>query len=877
MIVNLEIDKKVVSVPKGTNIFMAAKDNGIYIPGLCYHPKLTHYGGCRLCMVEVTERGSTRHKFSCAQPVSEGMVVKTKTPECTKYTKSVMEYLLAQHPLDCPTCDKSGECGLQDVTHDLKLSKSRFTSVRLNEPMRRDNPLLEYNTNRCILCGRCVKVCKEIEGVGAIDFQNRGIHTVVGTAFDKPLDCSFCGGCVSVCPTGSWQDRTLGFRARPWELKKTPTICTYCAVGCSLVMNSKNNEVLRVTSDDYDLGVNEGNLCVKGKFGHEFINSDKRVKTPYIRKGGKLRSVSWEVALEYVSEKFKEIIDSYGGKAIGGIGSEKCTNEDNYIFQKFCRTVLGTSNIDNISNMKSPSLNRLIIDAISHKFVARTLDEIENADTIFFIGADVTEAHPVLGSMARKAIRQNKSRLIIANVRNVRFNSIAKDDIRLNYKLGTQAVLINALIKFIVDSKLVDLKKVDASTENFKKFRDKLNNSDVGIKKASSLTNISEELIKNASEWLAKSGNCFIVCGKDIQEDPSCSDAIKALMDLCALIRSGGNNKVSLVFSRANNNSQGVNDMGVVPDYLPGYADINDPEEKESLENFWGAELPDCDSRNDGKDIFDLAVSKKIKALYVMGENPIVNYPNGKKVNDAFKKAEFVVVQDSFLTETAQLADVVLPSSTFVEMGGTFTNMGMTIQRLRKAISPVGDSKPDWQIVNDIARTMGHSYSYTTSRQIVAEVESSIHMYKGIEVNKLERKGFRWIPSEYRKFRVSAYDFGNTVSKAVTIKKNTNYPFVLLTGSSLKHQGTFSRNSDSLVSLTPECNVEINRKNAEKLKIEDGDMVRLDSTRGKIKLKAKVTGRVPEGAVFVSEDFEWVPVNSLRDNGFTNVKISKSK
>ncbi len=876
MIVNLEIDKKVVSVPKGTNIFMAAKDNGIYIPGLCYHPKLTHYGGCRLCMVEVTERGSTRHKFSCAQPVSEGMVVKTKTPECTKYTKAVMEYLLAQHPLDCPTCDKSGECGLQNVTHDLKLSKSRFTSVRLNEPMRRDNPLLEYNTNRCILCGRCVKVCKEIEGVGAIDFQNRGIHTVVGTAFDKPLDCSFCGGCVSVCPTGSWQDRTLGFRARPWELKKTPTICTYCAVGCSLVMNSKNNEVLRVTSDDYDLGVNEGNLCVKGKFGHEFINSDKRVKTPYIRKGGKLRSVSWEVALGYVSEKFKKIIDSYGGNSIGGIGSEKCTNEDNYIFQKFCRTVLGTSNIDNISNMKSPSLNRLIIDAISHKFVSRTLEEIENADTIFFIGADVTEAHPVLGSMARKAIRQNKSRLIIANVRNVRFNSIAKDDIRLNYKLGTQAVLINALIKFIVDSKLVDLKKVDASTENFKKFRDKLNNSDVGIKKASSLTNISEELIKNASEWLAKSGNCFIVCGKDIQEDPSCSDAIKALMDLCALIKSDSNNKVSLVFSRANNNSQGVNDMGVVPDYLPGYADINDPEEKESLENFWGAELPDCDSGNDGKDIFDLAVSKKIKALYVMGENPIVNYPNGKKVNDAFKKAEFVVVQDSFLTETAQLADVVLPSSTFVEMGGTFTNMGMTIQRLRKAISPVGDSKPDWQIVNDIARMMGHSYSYTTSRQIVAEVESSIHMYKGIEVNKLERKGFRWIPSEYRKFRVSAYDFGNTVSKAVTIKKNTNYPFVLLTGSSLKHQGTFSRNSDALVSLTPECYVEINRKNAEKLKIEDGDMVRLDSTRGKIKLKAKVTGRVPEGAVFVSEDFEWVPVNSLRDNGFTNVKISKA-
>ena len=213
--INLKIDNKDISVPGGTNIFKAAKDNGIYIPGLCYHPKLTQYGGCRLCMVEVTERGRSRHRFSCAQPVAEGMTVKTKTPETEKYTKSVMEYLLAHHPLDCPTCDKSGECGLQEVTHDLKLSAGRFKSVRLHEPMKRDNPLLELNTNRCILCGRCVKVCKEIAGVGAIDYQNRGFKTVVGTAFDKPLDCTFCGGCVSVCPTGSWQDRTLKFKARP--------------------------------------------------------------------------------------------------------------------------------------------------------------------------------------------------------------------------------------------------------------------------------------------------------------------------------------------------------------------------------------------------------------------------------------------------------------------------------------------------------------------------------------------------------------------------------------------------------------------------------------------------------------------------------------
>ena len=874
--INIEIDGKNLTVPKGTNIFMAAKNNGIYIPGLCYHPKLTQYGGCRLCMVEVTERGKTRHRFSCAQPVSEGMEVKTKTPEVEKYTKSVMEYLLAHHPLDCPTCDKSGECGLQDVTHDLKLSAGRFRTVRLDKPMKRDNPLLEINTNRCILCGRCVKVCKEIEGVGAIDFQNRGFNTVIGTAFDKPLDCSFCGGCVSVCPTGSWQDRTLKFRARSWELKKTPTICTYCAVGCTVVVNTKKNEVMRITSDD-DLGINEGNLCVKGKFGHEFINSSRRVKTPLMRKIGILCPVSWEEALSHVSKKFTEIINEHGGKAIGGIGSEKCTNEDNYLFQKFCRTVLGTNNIDNLSNIKSPSLNRLIKESVKHGIAATSLEEIEKADTLFFVGADVTEAHPVIGSMARKAIRVNKAKLIIANARNIEFNSVARKDIRLQYNIGTETVLIKTLTKLIVDSKLLDLKRVEASTENLKELHSLLRSSDFGMKKISQLTNIPEETLKNASGLLAKPGRCYIICGKDIEEDPSAENTIKALMDLCALINTGSSDKVSLVFSRANNNSQGVNDMGVIPDFLPGYLDINDQTNRKKFEDSWRVALSDDVSQEDSDNVFDLASRGKIKALYVMGENPIVSYPNGKKVKDAFMKTDFVVVQDNFLTETAQLADVVFPASTYVEKEGTFTNMGMTVQRLNKVIEPVGESRPDWQIVCELAKKMGHPYYYISPKLIRDEIRKYVPIYEGIENNNLEKDGFRWVSSVYDKFEPLKYSFAISGKKSPAIKKNKDYPFILLTGYSLRHQGTYSRNSKSLVSLASECFIEINRNNAQKAKIADGDMVKIESAQGKMKLKAKITSRVPEGAVFVSEDYEWAPINNLLVNGYTNVKISKTK
>ncbi len=853
-IINLTIDEKDITVPKGTNIFMAAKNNGIYIPGLCYHPKLTQYGGCRLCMVEVTERGRTRHRFSCAQPVSDGMEVKTKTPKITKFTKSVMEFLLAHHPLDCPTCDKSGECGLQDVTHDLKLGPGRFKTVRMNEPMRRDNPLLEYNTNRCILCGRCVKVCKEVEGVGAIDFQNRGIKTVIGTAFNKPLDCSFCGGCVSVCPTGSWQDRTLKFRARPWDLKKTPSICTYCAVGCTVILNSKNDNVLRVTSDD-DLGINEGNLFVKGKFGHEFINSSRRIKTPLIRKTGILCPTTWDGALDYISKRFGEIINEHGGEAIGGIGSEKCTNEDNYLFQKFCRSVLGTNNIDNMANIKSPSLNRLIHNSVESGLAVTSLEEIENANTVFFVGADITEAHPVIGNMTRKAIRLNKTNLVIANARNVVFSSTAKNDVRLTYNLGTQTALINALIKVIVDEELIDLNRAATSTENFEELQSRLQT--ININKLSKLTNISEENIRNASVLLTSPGNCYIVCGKDIEEDPSGEDTVKALMNLCALLNTNSTGKVSLVFSRSNNNSQGVNDMGVVPDYLPGYIDVDNAPEGDSL------------------NVFDLASKNKIKALYVMGENPIVNYPNGKKVKEAFQKADFTVVQDTFLTETAQLADVVLPSVTFAEREGTFTNMGMAVQRLNKAIQPVGKAKPDWQIICDLARKMGHSFSYASTKEILNEIGDTVPIYKGINHNRLEKEGFSWVSSCNTR-DLAKYKFEITESAPLDIKSNKKFPFILLTGSSLNHQGTFSRNSSSLVAVAPDCFVEMNRKDAQAKKIKDGDMVVVGSTRDKLTLKAKTTNRVPEGVVFVSEDYEWVHVNSLCDKKYTNVRVSKA-
>lgn len=876
-IIHLVIDDRPIVAPEGTNIFQAALDNDIYIPGLCYHPKLSQFGGCRLCFVEVTERKRTGHRFACAHPVSEGMIVKVNTPKVIRYRKSVMEYLLAHHELSCPTCDKSGECGLQDITNELNLGPGRFKTVRMHYPVIRDNPVLELNRNRCILCGRCVSACKEIEGVGAIDFQNRGFKTVIGTAFDRPLECSFCGGCIAVCPTGAWQDRTLGFRGRPWEFKSTPTICPYCSVGCTVVVNTKAESVRRITSNDR-LGINEGNLCVKGRFGHEFIHSPERIKTPLIKKNGELYPASWNSAIDYVSKRFQQIINEHGGKSVGGIGSEKCTNEDNYLFQKFCRSVLGTNHIDNLSNIKSPYLNRLIYKSVVNGIAATSVKEIEKANTLFFLGVDMAEAHPVAGCMARKAIRLNNANLIVANIRNVQFNSAAKNDIRIKYTFGSQTILINAFIKVIIDENLVDIKKVEISTNNFHELRSSLDK--FSLKDASQSTGISEETIRIASTLLTKPGNCCIVCGKDIEEDPLGELTIKALMNLCALINAAHDEKtspgrVSVLFSRPHNNSQGVNDMGVVPGFFPGYGDISDTSNREKIEKLWGVKLADDIFQKDSVNIIDLALDGKLKALYVMGENLVINYPNGKDVREAFKRIDFIVVQDTFLTETAQLADVVLPTVTYAEKEGTFTNMGLTVQRLNKAIQPVGDARPDWQIICDLAKKMGQSYSYASTEEVLNEIGSIAPIYASINYDRLKRKEFQWASFVYDRNKPTMYTFDSIQPESLKIIKRKDFPFILLTGPSLNHQGTFSRHSKALTSVAPACFVEINRKDAQEMHIMHGDMVTVESMQNKIKLKAKVTDKPPEGIVFIPEDYEWVPVNLLRDRAYSSVKIYK--
>lgn len=890
MAINLTIDGKSITVAEGTSIIEAARTNGIDIPGFCYHPRLDSFGACRVCMVHVTERGRTKDKFACAQPVSEGMEVQTTSEKIQKYIKSVTEFLLVHHPLDCPVCDKSGECELQDVTFKLCLDKGRIKTKRRDEPSVKDNPVLEFNHNRCILCGRCTRVCNEVQGVAAIDFQGRGFTAKVGPHLGKPLDCEFCGQCLSVCPVGAIQDRVFDFRGRPWELEHVQTTCTYCSVGCTLSLNTKNGSVVRVTSDD-GVGVNNGNLCSKGRFGFQFIHSKERVLEPMVKRDGKLVPTTWDDALEIVAGKFAAIREQHGSESIGGLGSEKCTNEENYLFQKFFRAVIGSGNVDNIANIRAPYLNRLIMDSIAGGICSDTLDNVEDADMIFMIGVDITEELPVAGNIARKAIKKNGASLVVANVRNVEFRSVALNDCRLRYADGTESAMINALIKIMIDDNLLDIDNIERNVDDFGELKEFLDNAD--LEDFLNMAGVSREQLDEVARYFCDSSKRYIFAGKELLGCNSVDgeNNLLSLMNLAYVTKYGcgksGEDQIAtnIFFPRENNNSQGVNDMGVAPDYLPGYQDYADSGNREKFSERWAASaesgavtIPSDSSIKQGN-IFDLAICGTIKALYIMGENPVLTHNDGNEARQAINNLDFTVVQDSFLTETAFMADVVLPSVTYAEKDGSFVNMGRLVQKVNKAIEPLGDSKPDCQIISDLAGKMGFTFNYENSGEIMDEINELAPIFSTVNHAALDKAGVSWLGNARSKSsaRFSVVDIkhdGRYSDRQSDIVEQ--YPFSLTTGNIMFHLGTYSQKSKVLNEIYPACKVEINPDDGKLHNLMDDDMVEVVAPNGELRLKVKLSKRSPRGVAFIPSGIDAVPVNLLIDeDSVPRVKLIK--
>jgi len=848
-ILNVKINGEETTAPEGTVVLEVCKQNDVEVSNLCYNRKLKPFAACRTCMVETVVDGKKELVYSCTQPVAEGMEINTATEETDRYNKACLEMLLVEHPLDCPICDKSGVCPLQDNTDLLQLYDGRFETQRRNEPSIKTNPIIEFYLNRCIMCGLCVRACDEIQGVQALDFHKRGMSVGIGTANDEPLDCEFCGQCITVCPTGALMDMTSEARGLAAMFTETYSTCNYCSWGCTVKLETKKGEVIRIEADEnYNIGINEGNLCAKGRFGHGIIHNDQRIENPLMNVGGNFQEVTWDEALRTIADRMQATVNRSGPDSLAAIGSEKLTNEENYLLQKLYRNILGSNQLNNLANLRAPYLNQFMLNCFDNGIASQPITKLQEADVVLVFNSDLPSEYPVGGNSVRFGTIFNNTNILIANPRRVVFESEAKVDVRLTYKHGADLAVASRLTRIIIDNNLIDVKKAKSSIDNFDELVKSL--SKYTAKNTEKLTGLPNDILTLAAEKFARDADKFVLVGNDVLDTGQGEEVLNALLNLCTLVNFGNKGSVSIYPPREHCNSQGVNDMGLTPEFLPGYQPSSG----------------DKDS-----DLFESCKNGTTKFLYIAGEDPIGSFYRPQLVKEALKTVPFLIVTDVYMTETARMADLILPSSTYAEKDGTFTNMSRHVQGVASAVLPQGTSKPDFDILIELAETLGKPFEHSTLSEIQQEIEQAAPIYQGVFPGKESKQ---WIPATSNKkpaLKVNSTDNASEIN-------HDNYPFTLQTNNHMFHIGSYSQHAKALVEIGPECIAEIHPEDAKGLGVSSGDQVIIESSNNKVQVKIKTTKITSPGMIYVPKNWPEIAINDLRngEEGLIQVKVSKS-
>ncbi|MDI6889877.1 MAG: formate dehydrogenase subunit alpha [Thermodesulfovibrionales bacterium] len=850
--ISIKINDQDIMAHKGATILETALANKIYIPHLCYHPDLKPAGSCRVCLVELDDG---KLVTSCRTPVKEEMVIKTKSAELDKVRRPIIEMIIANHHMDCKNCAKKGRCELQRIMGYMKIDKKRIQqNLRFPKeelPLDDSNPFFIRDHNKCVLCGICVRTCQEIQKVSAIDFAGRGYSTKIATLGDKPIAqsrCESCGECVVRCPVGALVPKNL--RRPSHEVK---TICPYCGVGCSIVLGIRDNVVVNVRGDA-DSSVNSGRLCVKGRFGLSFVNSQDRLTSPLIRissnKNSSLvtrhpslfREVSWDEALDLVASKLK----NYRGDEFALIASTKCTNEESYIAQKFARVVMGTNNIDSSVRLcDAPSITALLktngINALTN-----SISEIENAASILIVGANITQSHPVIGLRVKKAV-ENGAILIVVSPIEIDLCGFAK--VWLRPYPGTDLALFMGMCKAILDGELHDNAFIQEKCENFEDFKNSLDDFPSG--KVERITGVSRDKVASAAKIFATNKPSAILWSSGLTQYSHGTDNVLGLINLSML--TGNITKPSYGINPLmdHNNSQGVCDMGCLPDFYPGYQAVDQPEMRKRFKSIWGKDL----NPNPGLTLTGIlqdTLEGKIKAFYIMGSDPVSNIAGSHKVKEALKKAEFIIFQDIFLNDTAQFADVILPAASFAEKDGTFTNTETRVQIINKAMEPIGNSRPDWEIICNLAERMGsRGFDFNNPEDIMSEIASVTPIYRNISYNSLRKGSLKW--SDLAETSLTGqngkYKFTPLQYRPPAEVPDVDYPLILIAERDIYSDGILSQKVDGLKALRAKRLVYINPKDATDFEIKNGEVVRVISRWGEIEGQAVVTTASPPGLV----------------------------
>ena len=884
--VTLAIDDVEVTVPEGTTILDAAEKVGIKIPTLCHDKRLVPFGSCRICVVQVKGRRG-RLIPACFNPVRDGMEVLTSSPAVIESRKTQLQLMLLHHPLECPTCDQAGACALQDLVYEYGVAENPLRQVGAQLAPSKFKEKLLIGTmavkerGRCILCGRCVRICEEIQGVKEIDFIGRGFMTKIGTDFDRDLNCEFCGQCVSTCPVGALTTTLIKHKARHWELKKIKSVCAYCGCGCSFLLGVKDNQ-LRTIVSDYEIGANEGNLCVKGRYGWEYIYSEERLKTPLIRRGGKLVECTWDIALKEIAKTLREIEKTHGPDALAAIGSARLTNEEAFLLQKFMRAAIGTNNIDTSGRYSYEGLTKGLKESLGYPAMINSIKEIRNADVILVLRSDLRETHPLVKIEVIMALNRNRAKLIAANSYKAWLDE--KAHLTLIYQPGTEVALLNGMIHVVLEEGLEDKDFISSQAVGFEDLKKTVARyTPTTVEK---ITGLSEELIISSARMYAqgKRSTILISSGLGLRGDEVRLAQVAA--NLALITGNVGKESTGINILGEKNNSQGAIDMGLTPEYLPGYQRVTDRGARKKFELAWEVRLSPEPGLS-ALEILKRAEEGEIKVLYLVGENPIVTYPDRTQTLRALGGLDFLLVQEIFLSETAQRANVVLPAASFAEKEGTFTSVERRVQRVQRAIDSQRKVRSDFDIILSLFEIMGYEVDYTSPIQVMQEINSLVPLYAGINYKRLDDKGIHWpcFSTEDPGSKM-LYEDGFPIGKAKLIPveyeplgdSEKEFPMVLITVHSLFHSGSFSLNEQGLRELYPEGFAELNAQDAQHLKIKPGDVVTIKSPRGEIKVKSNITERTPPGRVLIPYHFEHLMVNLLtdKDQPLTWVRVEQA-
>lgn len=849
-----------------------------FVPTLCDAPQLEPYGACRVCSVEVAMRedGPRRVVASCHTPLTAGMHIFTESPKVRRLRKNIVELVLTDHPLDCLTCEVNGNCELQTVAAKVGIRGVRYPAGanHLDRAKDRSHPYMTSELSKCINCSRCVRACDEIQGQHVLSMYGRGFDARIIKGLDQSFmdsTCVSCGACAQACPTSAISD--VFFSKSIEATKRTRTICTYCGVGCNLKVASKGGEVLSIQAP-FDAEVNHAHTCLKGRYAFRFYNHSDRLRSPLIRQAdGSFKPCSWDDAYDHIVANLRRIKTQHGASAIAGISSARCTNEENYLMQKFIRQVIGTNNIDCCARVCHSPTAWGMQQSFGTGAATNSFEDIEHTACIMVIGANPTEGHPVTGARLKQQVMKGVP-LIVIDPRRIEIVPYAKYHLQL--RPGTNVALLNMFARCILDAGLVKQDFVKKRCEHWEQFEAGLRTLDMDLMEE--ITGVDKELVRAAAIEYASADAAMSFHGLGVTEHEQGSRTVMLISNIAMMTGNVGRPGVGVNPLRGQNNVQGAADMGCQPHQGAGYLEMDDPQVLRQYEQFYGVPTP-AEPGWKIPQMFDAAIDGRLKALWLMGEDVVHTDPDSEHVRRAMSGLEFLVVQELFMTETAQYAHVILPATSFLEKSGTFTNAERRVQRVNAAVKPLEGTRTDGQIMCEIMQRFGFPQEDYTPDGVLAEIARIVPFFKGVTWENLGDNGKQWpVVADGMGTRImhqgtfarglGRFHFFDWVQSREITTHGKDFPFILTTGRILEHYncGTMTRRTGNGHIVEKDI-LAINPADAAKKNISTGDTVRLFSARGEVKLEASVTDEVKPGILYTTFHFPDAMVNNVTGGG----------